>query len=109
MPPKNSLGEFEQMILLAVLRRGDEAYGVEVRREIESATGKSVTRGAFYTSLDRLRAKGFLDWELRSVDGVRGGHPQRYFSVTPEGREQLWRARRAMNQLWDGLEDVVLP
>ncbi len=109
MPPKSSLGEFEQMVLLAVVRKADEAYGVEVRREIEAATGKKVTRGAFYTSLDRLKAKGFLTWELRAVEDVRGGHPQRYFQVTEVGRVQLWRARQAMNQLWDGLEDVLVP
>ncbi len=109
MPPKNSLGEFEQMVLLAVLQKAGDAYGVEVRREIESATGKKVTRGAFYTSLDRLNTKGYLTWELRAVENVRGGHPQRYFEVTPAGREQLMRARQAMNQLWNGLEDVVLP
>ena len=109
MPPKNSLGEFEQMILLAVLRKADEAYGVEVRREIEAATGKTVTRGAFYTSLDRLKAKGFLTWELGAVEHVRGGNPQRYFEVTRAGREQLLRARQAMDQLWDGLENVVIP
>ena len=109
MPPKNSLGEFEQMILLAVLRKAHEAYGVEVRREIEAATGKTITRGAFYTSLDRLKVKGFLDWELKAVEDVRGGHPQRYFAVTRTGRDQLLRARQTMNQLWDGLEDAVTP
>jgi PadR family transcriptional regulator len=109
MPPKNSLGEFEQMILLAVMQKAEEAYGVEVRREIEAATGKKITRGAFYTSLDRLKAKGFLDWELKAVENVRGGHPQRYFAVTGAGREQLRRAREAMNQLWSGLEDTVTP
>lgn len=109
MPPKNSLGEFEQMVLLAVLQKAGDAYGVEVRREIEAATGKQVTRGAFYTSLDRLKAKGFLTWELRAVEDVRGGHPQRYFEVTGAGRDQLLRARQTMNQLWDGLEDAVLP
>lgn len=107
--PKHGLGEFEQMILLAILRKDGEAYGVEVRREIEAATGKKVTRGAFYTALDRLRTKGFIDWEVLAVEDIRGGHPQRHFEVTEAGRQQLWRARRAMNRLWDGIEDVVLP
>ena len=72
MAQKNFLGEFEQMVLLAVLQKGEKAYGVEVRREIEECAARKVTRGAFYTTLDRLEAKGYLTWETHPVEGWRG-------------------------------------
>ncbi len=71
MAQKNFLGEFEQMVLLAILQKGDKAYGVEVRREIEECAGRRVTRGAFYTTLDRLETKGYLRWTTKSVEGWR--------------------------------------
>lgn len=110
MAPNSFLGEFEQMLLLAILRKGDDAYGVEVRRELEERTGRSVTRGAFYTTLDRLQSKGYLEWESRPVEGWRGGRPQRHFEVTEEGMEQLRRSREALENLWDGLDrELVSP
>ena len=104
MAPKNFLGEFEQMVLLAILQKGDKAYGVEVRREIEECAGRKVTRGAFYTTLDRLEAKGYLTWETHPVEGWRGGIPQRHFEVTAAGLEKLQQSRVAMDRLWRGLE-----
>lgn len=104
MTQKGFIGEFEQMLLLAILRKGDDAYGVEVRRELEERAGRTVTRGAFYTTLDRLQSKGYLRWEKRSVEGWRGGRPQRHFEVTEEGLEQLRRSRDALESLWDGLD-----
>lgn len=104
MAPNSFLGEFEQMLLLAILRKGDDAYGVEVRRELEECAGRSVTRGAFYTTLDRLQSKGYLTWESRPVEGWRGGRPQRHFEVTEEGLEELRKAREAFENLWDGLD-----
>lgn len=104
MPQNGFLGEFEQMLLLAILRKGDEAYGVEVRRELEDRAGRRVTRGAFYTTLDRLQSKGYLTWQKRSVEGWRGGRPQRHFTVTEDGLEQLRRSREALESLWDGLD-----
>lgn len=105
MSPNSYLGEFEQMLLLAILRKGDEAFAVEVRRELKERTGRTVTRGAFYTTLDRLQAKGYLAWTTRAVDGWRGGRPQRHFEVTPEGLEQLQRSHAALTSLWVGLSD----
>ena len=108
MPPKSFLGEFEQMVLLAILQKGDQAYGVEVRRELEESTGRKVTRGAFYTTLDRLETKGMLSWTTRSVEGWRGGHPQRHFRVTKKALEQLQRSKDALTKLWRGLDDVLV-
>ncbi len=104
MRAKNFLGEFEQMVLLAILQKGTKAYGVEVRREIEECARRKVTRGAFYTTLDRLEAKGYLTWSTRPVEGWRGGIPQRHFEVTEAGVEKLQQSRSAMDRLWRGLE-----
>ncbi len=108
MAPKSFLGEFEQMVLLAILQKGDDAYGVEVRRELEESAGRKVTRGAFYTTLDRLEAKELLSWTTKSVEGWRGGHPQRHFKVTPNGIEQLRRSREAFARLSRGLDDILV-
>ena len=107
MAPKNFLGEFEQIVLLAILQKADKAYGVEVRREIEDAAGRKVTRGAFYTTLDRLEAKGYLRWTTRPVEGWRGGIPQRHFEVTEQGLEKLRRSRSALTRLWRGLDEEL--
>ncbi len=109
MAQKNFLGEFEQMVLLAILQKGDKAYGVEVRREIEECAGRRVTRGAFYTTLDRLETKGYLRWTTKSVEGWRGGIPQRHFEVTAEGREKLEQSRAALTRLWRGLNEQMRP
>lgn len=108
MAAKSFLGEFEQMVLLAVLQKGNDAYGVEVRREIEESTGKAVSRGAFYTTLDRLESKGYLRWSTRPVDDTwRGGLPQRHFEVTDTGLAQLRRSRRALDRLSRGLDEIL--
>ena len=109
MAPNNYLGEFEQMVLLAILQKGDKAYGVEVRREIEESAGRRVTRGAFYTTLDRLESKGYLTWAERPVEGWRGGIPQRHFEVTEAGREKLEQSRAALERLWRGLDEEMRP
>jgi DNA-binding PadR family transcriptional regulator len=109
MAPNNFLGEFEQMVLLAILQKGDHAYGVEVRREIEECAGRKVTRGAFYTTLDRLESKGYVRWTTRSVEGWRGGIPQRHFEVTAQGREKLEQSRSALTRLWRGLDEEMRP
>ena len=109
MPPKSFLGEFEQMVLLAILQKKQAAYGVEVRRELEEAGGRSVSRGAFYTTLDRLEAKGYLRWTTRPAEsGWRGGKPQRHFEVTEEGLEQLRRSREALDRLSRGLDEILV-
>ena len=109
MPPKSSLGEFEQMVLLGILQKASKAYGVEVRREIEECSGRKVTRGAFYTTLDRLESKGYLRWTTRPVEGWRGGIPQRHFEVTENGLEKLQQSRAALDRLWRGLDKELKP
>jgi PadR family transcriptional regulator, regulatory protein PadR len=102
-----SLGEFEQLLLLAVLRLGGEAFGARIGDELEEKAGRRVSRGALYSSLDRLERKGFLEWELEAPTEERGGHPARRFSVTDEGLEALREHQRAYRRLSAGLEGML--
>lgn len=103
------IGEFEQMVLLAVLQQGEAAYAIDVRKELERTAGRSVSRGALYRTFDRLEAKGYIDWELEDGSPVpdRGGHPMRKFRVTDPGLEALRISRSALLKLWRGLDAVL--
>jgi len=103
------LGEFEQMVLLAILQGGDDANALEVRRELERSAGRTVTKGAFYTTLDRLEKKHYLTWQARVPDEGRAGLPQRHFRVTPAGLDELRKCRAALVNLWRGLEELLGP
>lgn len=97
-------GEFEQLVLLAVIRLGTDAYGTAIRREIEARTGRSVTVGALYTSLDRLEQKGFLRGRMGEPTPERGGRAKRFYAVRAAGRAELRRARAAFENMWAGVE-----
>ena len=103
----NYLGEFEQIVLLAILRLKDDAYAVPVREEIEGRTSRSVARGALYTALDRLEAKHFLTSKMGEPLAERGGRSRRYYTVTPAGISALRASRHALLQLWNGLESLL--
>lgn len=103
----SSLGEFEQLVLLAVLQLGDEAYAVPVRDLIVGRTGRSVARGALYTALERLEAKELLASRMGDPLPERGGRARRYFTVTPEGLALLRDARAAVANLSQGLESLL--
>ncbi|MGD2070157.1 MAG: PadR family transcriptional regulator [Gemmatimonadota bacterium] len=100
-------GEFEQMVLLSIMRLGERAYGVAVKDEMESVTGRSPSSGALYTTLDRMEKKGFLESRAGDSSSERGGRPRRYLRLTPAGRELLTRSRSALLALWDGLEGAL--
>lgn len=104
MKENDSLGEFEHVVLLAVLRLGDAAYGVTVRDELSRRTGREPARGALYVTLDRLESKGYLESRFGSGEPGRGGRPRRYFSLTTEGLATLDRTRRTFLALWQGIE-----
>lgn len=104
MADKDFLGEFEQLVLLAVLRLEEEAYGVTVRWEIERRTGKAVSRGAVYITLDRLEKKGYLKSRLADPTPERGGRPKRYYKAKPAALTALKNSRRALLKMWEGLE-----
>jgi PadR family transcriptional regulator PadR len=103
------IGEFEQMLLLAVLRLENDAYGARLMEELETTIGRRVSRGSVYVTLDRLEDKGWLTSEMSGARPERGGRPRRIVSVTPEGLEQLRRSRAALVTLWEGLEEALGP
>lgn len=103
MARREHLGEFEQIVLLAVLRLGDEAYGVPVRSEIERRTGRSLTVGALYRTLDRLESKGYVKSWYSDPTPERGGRSKRYFRVRPLGLRALRASRDALAAMWEGL------
>jgi DNA-binding PadR family transcriptional regulator len=96
-------GDFEQQVLLAVWRLGDDAYGATVHDELEARTGTPVAQGAVYTTLVRLEKKGWLRSRLSDPTPVRGGKAKRNFAITPEGVAGVEAARHLMDRLWDGL------
>jgi len=103
MAPTLNLGEFEQLILLAILRLGDEAYGVTIRAELADRAARSVAPGALYTALERLETKGLITSRMSDPTPQRGGRAKRYVTVTAAGRRALNRAVQAYERLLDGL------
>ncbi len=104
MTRRKGLGEFEHLLLLAVLRLGDGAYGVTMRREIEERTGRPVTLGAIYPTMDRLEKKGFVSSYMSEPTRERGGRSRRYFRLEPAGLGVLHSTREAFRAMWDGVE-----
>lgn len=102
MPPGH-LGEFEQIVMLAVLRLGDGAYGVPIRTDIERRTGRRVTVGALYATLDRLEAKGLLHSWFADPTPQRGGRSKRYFKLMPQGVRALAESKSALDSMWRGI------
>ena len=107
MGSQGYLGEFEQMVLLAILQQGEQAFALEVRREIQTSAHRKVSRGAFYTTLDRLEKKGWVAWTEETPEGSRRSAPLRLYRVTPGGLDALRESRRALDTLSRGL-DVLL-
>jgi PadR family transcriptional regulator PadR len=101
------LGEFEQLVLLAVLRLGEGAYAVPIRVEIESRTKRAASRGAIYITLDRLEDKGYLDSRMEEGTPERGGRQRRYYRVRPAGIRALEQSWLALRSMWEGLEPKV--
>jgi PadR family transcriptional regulator, regulatory protein PadR len=107
MTPPAYLGEFEQLLLLAVLRLDAEAYGLDIARELEARAGRTVSRGALYTSLDRLEDKGLLRWKTAVGSDARGGLPRRLYAVTPAGVSALRASRDTLRRMWRGVEHLL--
>jgi PadR family transcriptional regulator PadR len=101
------LGEFEQMVLLAILQLKEEAFALSILSELDQRAGRSVSRGTLYKTLERLGTKGFLEWAAEEGTPERGGHPRRRFTVTKRGMAALRDSREAFAKLWEGLEEVV--
>lgn len=102
-----TLGEFEQMVLLAILRVGEGAYGVPITEEIERRTGRSVSPSAVYVTLRRLEKKGLVSSWMSDPLPERGGKPRRLVEVEPEGLRLLQESREQMDAMWSGLDVQV--
>jgi DNA-binding PadR family transcriptional regulator len=98
-----SLGEFEQLLLLALLRLGDDAHGVALRREIERRTGRDVSAGAVYTALERLEARGLVRSAWGEPTAERGGKRKKLYRIEPLGQRVLSRSYGALQQMARGL------
>ncbi len=107
MSRRGYLGEFEHVVLLALLRLDDQAYGVAVRREIESRTSRSVSIGAVYATLDRLEAKGYVRSRRGDPTPERGGRAKRFFHVTARGVVALNGIHRALGKMTEGLDIIM--
>ena len=105
------LGEFEQLVLLSVLRiaQADHAAasGAAIARELEEQAGRRVSRGALYTTLDRLEGKGLLRWKIAMGGPERGALPRRAYAVTPRGMDAVRSSQRTLQRMWRGLEQVL--
>ena len=103
MAGRDYLGEFEHIIVLALLRLEDQAYGVTVRQEIELRTHREVSIGAVYATLDRLESKGYVKSHRGDPTPERGGRSKRFFSVTAKGIAAVSRTQRALESMTEGL------
>ena len=106
-PPALYLGEFELLVLLAILRLDDAAYGVTIRDALERDTSREVALGAIYKTLGRLEDKGYLSSRLGDPTPERGGRARRYFALTPLGLRTLRATHTALTRLSEGLESVL--
>jgi DNA-binding PadR family transcriptional regulator len=105
--PAHLLGEFEQLVLLALLRLGPNAYGAAVSLEIEEQTGRSVSVSAVHTTLDRLEEKGFIRSRLGEPTAQRGGKRKRHYEVQPSGVRAVRHALRGLRRMTAGLDDLL--
>ena len=103
-----TLGDFEQLVLLAILHLGDEAYGTRIVDTIEEKSGRKISRSALYVTFDRLEAKGRLTSSLRHPSVERGGRMRRYVKVAPAGLEALRESRHVLEGMWRGLDAVFM-
>lgn len=107
MGRRGFIGEFEQVVLLAALQLEDEAHAPAIARLLEEDAGRPVSRGALYSTLDRLEQKGCLEWRIEASSSDGDGRPKRRFSVTDEGIEVLRASREMLLTLWQGLDEVL--
>jgi DNA-binding PadR family transcriptional regulator len=102
--PDPLLNETEQLVLLALLRLGDDAYGVPIRGEILDRAGRTVSLAAVYATLDRLDRRGFVTAWLSEPIAERGGRARKHFTITRAGARALRDARDVMTRMWKGVE-----
>lgn len=101
------IGEFEEVVLLVVGLLYPEAYGISIRKELETQVGRKVVLGAIHSALNRLESKGFLKSSLAEETHVRGGRRKRLFQITAVGKNVLETNRALRNELWNKIPDVA--
>ena len=100
------LGTFELAVMLALIRLGDNAYGIPISREIEERAGRGVTLGSLYATLERLETKGLVHSETGEPTAERGGRAKKYFRVTAKGLREVRETQRVLKRLWQGLREL---
>jgi len=100
---RESLGHFELLVLLALLRQGEDAYGVPIAQAIEQSTGKPVILASVYNTLERLEQKGLVRSTFGDPTPERGGRAKRYFAATAAGLREVRAAKKALTVLWRGI------
>lgn len=104
---RDTLGEFEHQVLLAILQLGGESYSVPLVNELEERTGREVAQAAVFIVLSRLEKKGLLRSRLDAEDVGPSGRVRRYFKITPAGLRRVKESRRTLVRLWEGLETTL--
>jgi PadR family transcriptional regulator PadR len=105
--PGTFLGEFEHLVLLAVLQLDEDAYAIRVREYLTRHAERSVSRGALYATLERLKHKQLLTWDVKEATAARGGLPRRRFRVTAKGLRAVRATQRVISRLSAGLEEAL--
>jgi PadR family transcriptional regulator, regulatory protein PadR len=100
------LGGLELTVMLALLRLGEDAYGVPISREIERQTGREVALGSVYAALERLQGKGLVSSRLGEPTAARGGKAKKYFRATSQGLREVRATRYALMNLWRGVREL---
>jgi DNA-binding PadR family transcriptional regulator len=106
MSEHSYLGEFELMLLLTIIRLGDEAYGVPLSRDLAKRRGREISVGSVYAALDRLETKGLVTSSLGESTPERGGRAKRYFRVTRQGLRAVHETRKVLTKLWQSLPSL---
>jgi len=106
MNEREYLGNFEMMVLLSLLRLGEDAYGVPITNEIEKQSGRPVAVGSVYAALERLERKGLITSRWGAPTAERGGRAKKHFSVTASGLKELRQAQKTLINLWKGLPEL---
>ena len=106
MTKRDQLGSFELMVILVLIRLGDNAYGVPICEELETRTGRDVAVGSVYAALERLEDKGFVTSELGEPTLERGGRAKKYFHVTARSLKEVKETRHSVVKLWQGLPEL---
>jgi|ERR1700684_3044794 PadR family transcriptional regulator, regulatory protein PadR len=106
MSKADYLGNFELMVILAVMRLRDSAYGVPILREIEETTGRDVALGSVYAALERLEAKGLVTSKLGDPTPERGGRAKKFFQATGKGLRQVRETQQSLTKLWHRLPQL---